>query len=264
MINTIGKFLNAALPASIAVGGLGKIDPRFKKFFYSAGLAGYGTDAALDYLRNQFEGEGQKQETNRLQERQESGNARPDELQALRTTEQNARIPNAIQKGVSVGAGLAGGLAGLGASAAGAAAEQIKPENPQQPNPTQSQPSSALSGAAMEEDVEAQNVPKEPSLEKLEADFPQLRKTTEEALQQGISPEDIYKKLQGSRLYKSLVDKFERGSGMSYLDKIYEIMNVLGSQQTQNPQQIQGQQAQGNDRIQKMQQVTEALRSLKR
>jgi hypothetical protein len=268
MLNTIGKFLNSALPVSIAVGGLSKIDPRFKKFFYSAGLAGYGTDAALDYLRNQFEGEGSKQETNRLQEREQSGNARPDELQALRTTQQNESIPNAIQKGVSVGAGLAGGLAGMGANAiAGTAAGvlgggstqeqgQGTPEdqsadagNMIQGQP-QGKPQSPLSEQAMEQDIQAQN-------EQL-GEFQDILNAIQSRMSRGgRSLEQAAQEVAMNDNFKPKVQRIEQ-SGIKFMDWV---RRQLGGQQ--GPQ-GQGQQPQRNDRIQMMQQITQALGSLKR
>ena len=244
MINTAVKFLNSALPISIAVGGLNKIDPRFKKFFSSAALAGYGTDAALDYLRDKFEGEGHKQETSRLEERQASGNARPDELQALRTREQNAAPANAIQKGISFGAGLTGGLAGLAGMGANAAAgsisgqgepEQPEQPNPQQPSPVPGQPQPDQPQQATQDQSAQQNDMMQNSLSEI------ISHIKNRMSHGGRSLEEAAHEVGSHKQFRPVIEQIEQ-SGIRFMDWVKQ---QLGGQQGQQGQkQSQGEGAQ--------------------
>lgn len=112
MMNKILPFLNSLLPAGLAVKGLSKVDPRMAKFLTNATAAGFGTDAALSFLRNKLGIKGAKDQENQLQAGSAEGTLRPDEGAALEGVNETNRGLDLLQKGVSVGAGLAGGIAG--------------------------------------------------------------------------------------------------------------------------------------------------------
>ena len=54
-------------------------------------------------------------------------------------------------------------------------------------------------------------------------DFPHLRKKTIELIEKGKAPQEIYETLSSARLYKPLVESFEKHKGKSFLDEIKTI-----------------------------------------
>ncbi len=138
MINRILPLLNKLIPPALAVKGLSKVDSRVSNFLTSAAAAGYGTDLALDFLRNQFEAPGERTEKERLERGASQGTLRPDEMAAREQLRQSGNVPNALQKGASIGAGLlAGGIPGAVASAAGSLGGQEEEQQQMQRQPQQ-------------------------------------------------------------------------------------------------------------------------------
>lgn len=129
MINRILPFLSQFIPGALAVKGLSKVDPRLSKFFSNAAAAGYGTDAALNFLKNKLTPSASAGEQQRLQQGSEQGTLRPDEAASLQNIRQSQAPTNAIQKGVSA-------LTGIGA---GMVTDQPSPQEPQQQGKTQQQ-----------------------------------------------------------------------------------------------------------------------------
>lgn len=112
MISQILPFLNQLLPAGLAVKGLSKLDPRMSKFFTNAAAAGFGTSAALDYLRNKFTPEGKQSNERSLKEGNIQGTLRPDESAALQSNQEANRGLDLAKKGISGAVGLGAGLLG--------------------------------------------------------------------------------------------------------------------------------------------------------
>lgn len=108
---SILPFLSKYLPIGIALKGLSKVNPKVRDFIVDSTTLGYGGDQILEYLRGQLGSPDEEKE------RLESGdpNLRPDELASLEKTKQREAPGKAIQKGLSLATGLAGGLSGLGA-----------------------------------------------------------------------------------------------------------------------------------------------------
>ena len=106
MITKIMSLINKFIPVGIAVKGLEKLDPRFKKYFSAAIGAGYGADQAIDFLRSRLSPESQG-----------SDHARPQEESA------NIDVERSYQP-QKIAAGLGGAaLGGLSGAALGAASE---------------------------------------------------------------------------------------------------------------------------------------------
>jgi len=107
-------FFNKAIPVGLAVKGLSKSNANLRKYFDTATAWGYGIGEAMDYLKDQYETSGAKDEMSRLQ-REES--LRPDERASKARMEHERSPYNAIRQGVGLGTKLAGiGSAAMGAS----------------------------------------------------------------------------------------------------------------------------------------------------
>lgn len=103
MLKQAMSLLNEFVPLNLAVKGLEKLDPRFKKFLGAALGAGYGADKALDYVRK------------RIDPSRREGVARPEEESADLDVERSQAPEKGIAALAGAGLGAAGGaaLAGL-------------------------------------------------------------------------------------------------------------------------------------------------------
>ena len=119
MINKVLPLLNEFLPSALAIKGLSKVDPRISNFLTGALSAGYGADAAIDFLRDRLSTTAQKSERRRLESRVERGTARPDEMAGLNRIETSEQVPRLAANLATGAAGLAGGLLGARAGAKG-------------------------------------------------------------------------------------------------------------------------------------------------
>ena len=128
MLKAATALLNQFIPTALAVKGLEKINPRFKTFFANAGAAGYGTDRALNFLRNQLELPASRQNEQQLEQRTAQGVARPDEAAALQRLQTEQRPAKALGQAATLAAGIAGGIGGLSSMGGGQ-------ESPQAANP---------------------------------------------------------------------------------------------------------------------------------
>lgn len=139
-IAAAGKLLHKALPAGLAMKGLSKINPRIGNFIVDATTSGFAADKVLDYLRDRLSNPGALQERNRLEQQENQGNLRPDELASLNKRKEE----ESIGKGAGILAGIAGGVAGLGNEPQGETEEQ-QPQR--QPPPPPNRQEQALKGA---------------------------------------------------------------------------------------------------------------------
>lgn len=105
-INRIIPFLSKLIPGHYAVKGISKINPRLASFFKSAAIAGYGTDAALDFLRGQFGSAGAESNKANLEQRSQRGEARPDEMVALEQMRGRDKGKSALAGAIGLGTGL--------------------------------------------------------------------------------------------------------------------------------------------------------------
>jgi len=119
------QFLKQGIPTGAAIKGLSSIDPKISKFIKTASLAGYGTNAILDYFKDAVSPKGAKLDQQRMESRAAKGTARPDEVAAL--SEEEASLPSVAGKAASVGIPIAAGLASAGALGGATAAAQAAP-----------------------------------------------------------------------------------------------------------------------------------------
>ncbi len=243
MLNKLISLANKAVPAALGIKGLGKIDPRLEKFFSGAAASGYGTDMALDFLRDQLSPS--SNDTEMLEKGESQGTLRPDEAASLQTSRQRNELPNAAKNVAVTGASLAGGIGSLGTSALGAASQgRANVEEAPQPGGGENTPQQAL------EQPQAKS------------QSPLSRSALTEQAQQMIAPDDVLQAFeqlaqqsgdpvraagQMSTLpqYRDIIKQIEKKSGMSFLDWA---VNELGKkrQPQQGNSQNQGQNPQGN------------------
>lgn len=113
------------LPASVAVKALQKFNPKFKNYFANAAAYGFDVNNALDYLNQRFESQHSKPFEQRLEQREGSGQARPDEIIAKKEIQQSKMPGKIARSAAAFGAGaLLGGIPG--------AASQAIPQDSQQ------------------------------------------------------------------------------------------------------------------------------------
>ena len=94
MASKIMPFLNRFLPANIAAKGLKKLSPTASRFLTLSGIAGYGADAALDYLRENYGVEKEKRELGAKPLK------RPDEEALLGQLKERGLPEDLLQKGL--------------------------------------------------------------------------------------------------------------------------------------------------------------------
>lgn len=213
MINRILPLLNKLLPNDIAFKGLQKLDPRIGRFLNIAGAA-YGADAALDFLRNKFQGSPQVDQSQ----------MRPEEQAAQAQIANSRQLPNFIMgtaKGIAGGAGLAG----LGAQALGSITDQEIPMGGPTDNP----------------------------IKKFQDSYPDIANALISTMQQGQPPQAAAAILKGSSAFAKEVKKIEKEVGKNFVDYITDIFGTpedytpkpsgsmgIPTQPAQQPQQMQG------------------------
>lgn len=227
MINKILPFLNSLLPAGLAVKGLSKVDPRMAKFLTNAAGAGFGTDAALSFLRNKFGLAGSKDQENQLRAGSAEGTLRPDEGAALQGANEANRGVDLLQKGLSIGAGVAGGLAG------------DSPEPVQQTitQPANFGPGSDFPGAETKITSSVKGRP--PGLQGLMEKFPELGSFLDSSIRKGFSPAQAVgeaKKVQKLMPSISTIES-EIGSLEDALNSFFQGSSSMGRGQAGSSQQ---------------------------
>lgn len=135
LLGRITPFLNNLLPVGLALKGLENADPKLKNFIGYATSAGYASDQIMDFIRERFENPKSRETKNKLEQRQQQGNLRPDEMASLQEINASQLPGRALQKGLATGIGLAAG--GLGAGLIGGG-QQPQQSTPQTPSPTKS------------------------------------------------------------------------------------------------------------------------------
>jgi hypothetical protein len=148
-------LLNKFVPDDLAEKGLSKVNPKLKSFFSNSARSGLGAGAALSFLRNSFKDPAVEAENARLKQGVKSQTLRPDEKVSARDRADQEQKEGLLTKAITLGAGALGGagvLGSLGGLLGSGKDEQQSQE--QQPQPKQPSP---LSGAAMEQDIAAQN-----------------------------------------------------------------------------------------------------------
>ncbi len=209
MINRILPFLSNLIPGALAVKGLSKVDPRLSKFFSNAATAGFGTDAALNFLRNKLTSPASQSEQQRLQAGMQRGNLRPDEQASFQNIKHSQAPANAIQKSISAATGLGAGIIG------GVDGDQSKDQGQQQ----QQQP------AQQEGDR------KFDSLAGLQ-EFPELVKFIQEEQARGGNAQSIGSKARKSARLSTFVNAIEQN-----IDEPFESLldRLLGQNQQSQP-----------------------------
>lgn len=225
MISQILPFLKASIPYALAVKGLEKVDPRMKNFFTQAAAAGWGANEALDFLRNKFEGSGNKNERSRLETGSEKGTLRPDEAAGLAQIEQRERPMDLAQKGLA-------GAVGIGAALAG---RENKTDSPKERN-DQSEQQSLQPIERVPDRINGT------AFAKFIAEFPALGKFLDEGIAKGIPIAQLVASGRQKRLLKGQIQHVEEKMGQSLEDLLAQITG--GSKQMKpdfkNPSPEQG------------------------
>jgi hypothetical protein len=231
MINRIQPFLNKLIPTNLAFKGLQKLDPRIGKFLNLAGAA-YGTDVALDFLRDKFDTESSKATQQNTKSKLGTGQLRPDEEAAYQQIANSKQIPNLLMSAGKTAAGIAGGagLAGLGAQVLGGL--------------SQGQEEIPMAG------------PTTDPLKIFEATYPDIAMALANTMQQGQSPQAAAGILKTSSAFGKKVKDLEKEVGRNFVDFVSELFQGMQKQgqqspqrqieQQSNPNQPQGQQMAGN------------------
>lgn len=295
IVSKILPFLNNLIPSALAMKGLSKIDPRFEKFFTNSLAAGFGTDQAISFLRNKFSGGGPSTDSfmNETQERVGQGIARPDEAAALQDVQASQRLPNALQKGVSLATGLGAGLAGN-------EDEPVVEDSPRKPDidiPADFGPNSNFPGAktitkygkehpvkfgnklpvlnqresATAERAPLKNVPPQqaaqsaPQQSNLSAfqrfikQYPDLGKALDKRIGKGMGIREAASDVKQSKLYKPVTKKIESDLGQPFEDLLEQL---IGASPGSAPQQQQPQQQDGGPGNEALMQVLSRLTGL--
>lgn len=242
MLNKLIALSSSLIPTGLAAKGLGKIDKRLQNFFIGAGVAGYGADAAIDFLRNQFSNQAQDSDTQRLQNRSASGQARPDEMAALKSAQRNEQVPNMVKGVLSGTAGLAGGLGGADSSNS-----PVSPENQQQ------KPQSPLGREVLEEQSGDMFDPSD------------ALKAFEQLVSQGESPDRAAAKMSSLPKFRSIIPRIEQESGMKFADwAIQNLERMQGGRQNGRQEQNGQNQGQKQNFLAELGKMNQMLQGLKR
>lgn len=262
-MNKILPFLSDFVPEDLAQKGLSKINPKLKEYFSNAAKSGIGGAAALSFLKSRFKQPAEQAENERLKKGVKSQTLRPDEKVSAQDRGRDEGRSNML-KGAATGvAALAGGAGGAvgGAllSGIGGPAQdetQLTPRQPQQPSP--------LSGQAIAEDVEAQQMQGQEQQQQQigQDDFPQLLQFIQKKMSEGASLPQAAQAAMQSPYYQGLARKIEQQEGISFLDWVAKSLGMEGSGQPG-----QQQQGGGGNRDQIMQmgaQIAQTLAGLRR
>jgi hypothetical protein len=212
MLKQALSLLNKFIPVNLAVKGLEKLDPRFKKFIGAAAGAGYGADEAVDYLRN------------RLSKSDQGGKTPTPQEESANIGVQRSFTPQ------KVAAGLAGAaIGGLGGAAAAAATENIgKPQQPQEQQPQQNAPSpeNAIPGQAppSQPNIGSQSNPNiQSAFQNFLSKHPELGKYLDQQINQGVIPRAAAQKAKQVRKFQPMIEDIESNVGLSLEDLIVRL-----------------------------------------
>lgn len=264
-MNRILPFLDSFIPASLAMKGISKIDPRLGRFLAGAVGSGYGIDKALSYLREQFQSPSTTAEKGRLQRGMQQGGLRTDEKESFQRIKQSERLPDALSQAAVVGGGLGGALASLSGMGG-----QQQPQEVSQQQSQQSQQSQQQSQQPQQAAQPAPRAPQQTASNVIEKYSPELAKHVGFRIYAGVPVPEVIQHAKGNSKFRKPIDQIERDSGMSFeeiVDSIYgnPIHGDQGQQATQ--QQIQSQQkpaGQGKiDLVNIMQKLTQRMEQLK-
>lgn len=112
LLSKIGPYLQQGVEASIALSGLKKADPRFKRFVEGSLASGYPANVIIDFIRDQTTSSGTRQGEARLSNRAEQGIARPDEMAAFEAVDQKRKGRGLLKAGARLAAGAANAMLG--------------------------------------------------------------------------------------------------------------------------------------------------------
>lgn len=118
LISRALPFLSKYIPFNIASKGLKKIDPRFGNFIESSVASGYTANEIMDFIRQKIG----HPEREALENKK---SLRPDEKASLERLRQQERPVKAAQGALALGAGVAGGLLGMGG---GEGSQSVNPD----------------------------------------------------------------------------------------------------------------------------------------
>jgi len=261
-------FLNKALPMGLASQGLSKIDPRIKNFIQSSLAAGYTMDAVLDFVRDRMENPSSKSIRAKLDQRESSGQARPDELAANAQIRQSSEPGNMLQAGLGLATGLGAGMMGMEGGQPQQQAIQPSEVLPadQQPMIGQQQQMQQLQGPPAEQPMQQPEGPiPMPSkgqapmvgnvLNLLSSYDPQLAEVVSAQMGQGADATELARYLKQSKRFKAPISKLEKDTVSSFEKLLSSLMNfqkpmsreeALGAfrQKMMNRNAMQGQQPQ--------------------
>ncbi len=212
----------------MAVKGLSKIDPRFSNFISTSLASGYAAENILDYLRERMSPEGDKMESQRLEQGAQSGNQTSQERVALT----KRRSESGLGKGLGAAIGLASGIGGLGGQEAtqGMTQQQASPGQMQQeqppPPPENKNPISILSQFS-----------------------PELSQFVMGNIEQGRQPREAAVLAYTTGKFNKIIQGIQKSTGQNFED----FLEGLFGSQTQPQQgqigQMQNQQGPGIDKV---------------
>lgn len=208
MINKILPFLNRLLPTKLAYDALQKANPKLKKFATGAIASGYTIDQTMDFLRDRFLPE----------ENKEGFGQRPDEKAAAQQVENSKQLPRALMTGASLAGGALGGLAAMGMGGGNQQNQGIRPDEiTQQPR----QPLQVSGRQPLGITEQNQGIPQEGSTI-VPPIYPHQQ---QQAKKQGALQK--FKKHQKPRLADELYDQFQEGYGNKQQDQKQQIDQAI-------------------------------------
>lgn len=232
MLNELKPLLNKYIPATFALKGVGKKDPKINKFINMATKAGFGTEAILDFIRDKYESAGTKQERSRLESRAGTGTLRPDELGSLQKQKSMDNLTSAIGGVVGIGSGIRSAL------------QQDQPEE-EKNIPEEQKPSSIVESSSEHKKIFTSGRQQEDREEKIESQradkgniielkYPKLHEEILGMISRGNEENEIvgfYQKFP-DRFGKE-IKKIEKETGSKFNDLIRQF--YLKNRQTKKP-----------------------------
>ena len=255
IISRVLLLLNKLVPASIAVKGLSKVNPKMASFVTDSLAAGYTADNVIEYLRTRLTSSGEQMEKSRLEN---SSSLTPQEKNNLQKRKTESGLGTAAAGAI----GLATGLGGL---ASGEQSEEVaQPQQAQNPSkpPIPSRPlnvkppSGGLSASGFpipQSQPQPQNKPASPMPQNSQAQSqpqqqnviaqysPALYKFLSEKIASGTKPHVAAFQALDNKSLKAAARKLEQDSGMAFSDVV---LSEFGSQAALQSQQARAQQAQ--------------------
>lgn len=211
-------LLNKYVPPALAIKGLSKIDNRLSSFIQDSLTAGYTTDAVIDFLRSSIQNPADKNEIRNLESMEASGNIHPEQQRSL----QKRQGEEAIGKGISTVAGIAGGLAGL-------------PQGNNQQDTTQPEMQEQLTQPPTPPSKEGRNIIQQYS--------PELHQFIEEQVKNGRNPIEAGAIAQNDKRFSSIINKLSKDHKTPW-SNILQTVYGQGELQSLQPEQNQQQQLQ--------------------